>query len=70
MSSRNKASTFEQRVAWLRAYEDVLKLPTIDILRLMKRDGLIAKSTYLRDCEFKREFHAVGRKQTAWEKMP
>jgi hypothetical protein len=57
---RPKKSTFADRVAWLETHQELKGIPRLEVLRKMKSDGLIAKSTYLADCSFEEEFLVAG----------
>lgn len=72
--SRVKLSNFDQRVAWLVAhkadwYDDYFYNTRLmkwifdsknTLIKLMKLDGLIAKSTYPADCKLANELHAAA----------
>jgi hypothetical protein len=60
-TSRRKVSTFAQRVAWLNAHRKVIDgMPLLNVFRMMREDGLFAKTTYLVDIKCEGELFAAN----------
>jgi len=58
MTSRAK-STFEQRVEWLREHPEIAKLPKPQIVKALKKAGLVAVTTYWADVRLPKPWERV-----------
>jgi hypothetical protein len=66
--SREKRSTFKQRVDWLVGHRSILSEMEYEIIKAMKKAGLFAPTTYWCDIKLGKEIRAA--KDRLWKPRP
>jgi len=59
--ARRKSSTVPEKVAWLRHHPELWDKTTTEIVKAMKKAGLVAQSTYYLDVRVKQLLELVVR---------